>query len=99
MCQSVARPSSAEYWHMGAMAMRLESWRGPSEMGEKRWVTAGFLDVKVPVYPFSMGTGAAGACPLFDFYDENGDRHRFRMRKPPVPNGVKLSIQPRFFFL
>ena len=34
MCQSVARPCSAEYWHIGAMAMRLASSSGPSLIGE-----------------------------------------------------------------
>ena len=29
-CQSLALPSSAEYWHMGAMTMRLGSVSRPS---------------------------------------------------------------------
>jgi hypothetical protein len=28
-CQSVAKPSWAEYWHMGATTMRLASFKGP----------------------------------------------------------------------
>ena len=40
-CQSVALPSPAEYWHMGATAMRLGSSMGPSGRGEKRWDTGG----------------------------------------------------------
>ena len=40
-CQSVALPSSAEYWHMGATTMRLGSAMGPSASGEKRWDTGG----------------------------------------------------------
>jgi hypothetical protein len=27
---------SAEYWHIGAIAMRLDSSRGPRAIGEKR---------------------------------------------------------------
>ena len=34
MCQSVARPLSAEYWHMGEMIMRLGRVRLRSESGE-----------------------------------------------------------------
>ena len=40
-CQSVARPSCAEYWHMGATTMRLAKCTGPlgefKVRGEKRW--------------------------------------------------------------
>ena len=35
-CQSVAEPSSAEYWHIGATAMRFGSSRLPMRIGEKR---------------------------------------------------------------
>ena len=35
-CQSVAEPSSAEYWHIGATAMRLAKRSPPRSMGEKR---------------------------------------------------------------
>jgi hypothetical protein len=38
-CQSVAKPSLAEYWHMGAMTIRLANFKGPlgegSENSEK----------------------------------------------------------------
>ena len=34
-CQSVAEPSSAEYWHMGATAMRLGTVMPPMVSGEK----------------------------------------------------------------
>jgi hypothetical protein len=41
-CQSVAKPSWAEYWHMGAMTMRLASFKGPlgegSANSEKSWL-------------------------------------------------------------
>src|SRR3954447_20662716 len=33
-CQSVMRPSWAEYWHMGAITMRLASSRSPIRRGE-----------------------------------------------------------------
>ena len=33
MCQSVADPSSAEYWHMGAMMMRFSSRNAPRSSG------------------------------------------------------------------
>jgi hypothetical protein len=36
MCQSLAEPSFAEYWHMGAMTMRFLRDSEPREMGEKR---------------------------------------------------------------
>jgi hypothetical protein len=35
MCQSVAEPSSAEYMHIGATAMRFGIVNSPSVMGEK----------------------------------------------------------------
>jgi len=28
-------PSSAEYWHIGAITIRLGSWRAPTSIGEK----------------------------------------------------------------
>src|ERR1700752_2891992 len=34
-CQSVAEPSTAEYWHIGATMMRLASFRSRSWIGEK----------------------------------------------------------------
>jgi hypothetical protein len=37
MCQSVAFPSCAEYWHIGAMTMRLASSSEPSFSGVNRW--------------------------------------------------------------
>jgi len=36
MCQSVAEPSAAEYWHIGATAMRLRKDWPPISIGEKR---------------------------------------------------------------
>ena len=36
MCQSVAEPSSAEYWHIGATAMRLRKEMPPISIGVKR---------------------------------------------------------------
>src|SRR4051794_13571229 len=36
MCQSVARPSSAEYWHMGAMTIRLRICSAPTRYGVNR---------------------------------------------------------------
>ncbi len=36
MCQSVAEPSSAEYWHIGATAMRFGKAKPPISIGEKR---------------------------------------------------------------
>ncbi len=36
MCQSVAEPSAAEYWHIGATAMRFRKARPPMESGAKR---------------------------------------------------------------
>ena len=35
-CQSVAVPSLAEYWHIGAMAIRLAKVSPPISIGEKR---------------------------------------------------------------
>src|SRR5262245_1973135 len=34
-CQSVAEPSTAEYWHIGATMMRLANFRSRSWIGEK----------------------------------------------------------------
>src|SRR5215212_8420352 len=36
-CQSVMQPSTAEYWHIGAMTMRLASDSPPARSGVKRW--------------------------------------------------------------
>ena len=36
MCQSVAEPSSAEYWHIGDTAMRLRKARPPISIGVNR---------------------------------------------------------------
>src|SRR5471032_914867 len=39
MCQSLAEPSSsAEYWNIGAMAMRFFNCTGPSAHGENNWL-------------------------------------------------------------
>src|SRR5262249_42169280 len=35
-CQSVAQPSTALYWHMGATTMRLSNSTPPSRIGENR---------------------------------------------------------------
>src|SRR6185437_6494707 len=40
-CQSVAEPSSAEYWHIGETAMRFASSRPASRIGEKRALVMG----------------------------------------------------------
>ncbi len=37
-CQSVARPSSAEYWHMGAMMMRFGRSSDPRRIGWNNWL-------------------------------------------------------------
>jgi hypothetical protein len=37
MCQSVAAPSSAEYWHIGAMTMRLGKVSGPMFNGSNNF--------------------------------------------------------------
>ena len=37
MCQSVAQPSTAEYWHIGDTTMRFASVSLRSLKGEKRW--------------------------------------------------------------
>ena len=34
-CQSVAEPSSAEYWHIGETAMRFANSSAPIRIGEK----------------------------------------------------------------
>ncbi len=38
MCQSVAEPSSALYWHIGDTTMRLASARPRRAMGVKSWL-------------------------------------------------------------
>src|SRR5476651_402039 len=40
-CQSLAQPSSAEYWHIGETTMRLASSRPASLRGEKRALLMG----------------------------------------------------------
>ena len=37
-CQSDMTPSLAEYWHIGATAMRLATVKGPSWSGLNKWV-------------------------------------------------------------
>ncbi|MCC2633832.1 MAG: hypothetical protein K0S48_1718 [Ramlibacter sp.] len=49
MCQSVAEPSSAEYWHIGAMTMRLARRRAPMEKGSnRRLMPAGYRKDRLP---------------------------------------------------
>jgi hypothetical protein len=43
MCQSLALPSTALYWHIGATAMRLASVRSRSAIGVKSWLGMGTL--------------------------------------------------------
>src|SRR3954462_14520174 len=43
-CQSLASPSSEEYWHIGATMMRLASFRPRSSIGENRLLMKGFPD-------------------------------------------------------
>jgi len=50
-CQSLARPSSAEYWHIGAMTMRLDRVRGPNEIGENNWLKTVMDDEGVRIAP------------------------------------------------
>ncbi len=38
MCQSLAQPSSALYWHIGEMTMRLARVRPRSAIGLKSWL-------------------------------------------------------------
>src|SRR5690606_37283885 len=40
-CQSPGEPSSDEYWHMGATAMRLEKSRSPRRIGWNRAAVMG----------------------------------------------------------
>jgi hypothetical protein len=40
---------SAEYWHIGAMAMRFASSRGPKAMGEKSMLMETPVQVKTVV--------------------------------------------------
>src|SRR6185437_13518281 len=40
-CQSLAQPSSAEYWHMGETTMRLASSRPASRIGENKTLIGG----------------------------------------------------------
>jgi hypothetical protein len=43
MCQSLAKPSSAEYWHIGETPMRLANVTERSWNGEKRgWLIVGW---------------------------------------------------------
>jgi hypothetical protein len=49
MCQSVGRPSTAEYWHIGAMAMRLDSSSEPREYGENSLLMMTPADRESPV--------------------------------------------------
>ena len=41
-CQSVAEPSTAEYWHIGATMMRLGNFRPRNWIGENRLLMKGF---------------------------------------------------------
>src|SRR5690606_23171890 len=42
-CQSVMQPSTAEYWHMGAITIRLASSSLPTVKGLKSWDVMGTL--------------------------------------------------------
>src|SRR6266851_8593655 len=41
-CQSVAEPSTAEYWHIGATMMRLGNFSSRNRIGENRTLIRGF---------------------------------------------------------
>ena len=43
-CQSLAKPSSELYWHIGETAMRFGSVMPRCVRGEKRWVAAGIAE-------------------------------------------------------
>ena len=43
-CQSLASPSTDEYWHIGATMMRLGSFRPRSWIGENKVLIGGFPD-------------------------------------------------------
>src|SRR5512132_2162917 len=43
-CQSVMQPSTAEYWHIGAMTMRLRSSTLPTRNGVKRVLIEAFTN-------------------------------------------------------
>ena len=55
MCQSPGVPSTAEYWHIGAMTMRLARPSGPICSGSNRWLMA---------LPGEVGGGRKIAEPL-----------------------------------
>src|ERR1700731_4355388 len=51
-CQSVMQPLTAEYWHIGAMTMRLGNSRVPTRSGVN--------SALMPISPFLCGTGWSG---------------------------------------
>ena len=63
MCQSVAEPLSAEYWHIGAMMIRLRSSRLPTRNGVKSGAHGilGTRRLSVQKYSVSSGKRAAWA--------------------------------------
>ena len=60
-CQSDATPSSAEYWHMGATAMRFGNSRSPMRIGEKRWAVMAASGGTARAPPYLAGTAAAAS--------------------------------------
>src|SRR5450755_2932735 len=66
-CQSVAEPSLAEYWHMGAMMIRLARRRLPICRGSKSCVMSGSLEVGLTGRPRARAHGGqANGCRAAD---------------------------------
>src|SRR6188508_2760316 len=61
-CQSLASPSTDEYWHIGATMMRLESVRPRSLIGENRSLMRGCPDREGKM----LATSVARRLPLLN---------------------------------
>src|SRR5712691_1471181 len=72
-CQSLAEPSIAEYWHIGATMMRLGNVRSRNWIGENRTLMRGIRRERkrlpvtlVPVAPITSSLPALGIAKFAD---------------------------------
>src|SRR4029077_17247147 len=73
-CQSFMQPFSAEYWHIGAITMRFESWRSRMRIGSN---SADFRITR-PLYSEVILGGQAH--PSYSIFLLCSYRERFRVK-------------------
>src|ERR1043166_4954324 len=96
MCQSVALPSSALYWHIGDTTMRLASSSGPSLIGENRADMEDLWDIQNWDEQTAIIVASRGAAnrPLDEFRTGVAENSP-TLRPAAVPNACSIR-QPGF---